>query len=327
MSDYERAIVSSQRALALATTLGDLALQIGAHVHLGIAYYAMGDYRQGIEFLSRNMASLTADLLYERFGRHFPPSVTSGTFLSLCLVSLGAFDEGIARAEAGLRIAEVDERPSSIVFACYGLGLTCLYRGELQRAITTLERGWELCQTANVRTFFLPTVASLGYTYALSGRVAEAQALLKQVAAHSLTQNIFGVLWAVLSGAAHLLTGRPEDAMTLATYALERSRTYKEHGHQAEALRLLGDIAMHRDPPEIEQAESYYQQALALADELGMRPLQAHCHRGLGTLYSQTGQSEQARAELSTAIEMYRDMEMTFWQPETEATFVALESQ
>ncbi len=50
--------------------------------------------------------------------------------------------------------------------------------------------------------------------------------------------------------------------------------------------------------------------------------LQPHCHRGLGTLYSQTGQAEQARAELSTAIEMYRDMEMTFWLPETE---VALE--
>ena len=47
--------------------------------------------------------------------------------------------------------------------------------------------------------------------------------------------------------------------------------------------------------------------------------LQAHCHRGLGTLCSQTGQAEQARAELSTAIDIYRDMEMTFWLPETEA--------
>jgi tetratricopeptide (TPR) repeat protein len=82
---------------------------------------------------------------------------------------------------------------------------------------------------------------------------------------------------------------------------------------------------MHRDPPEIDQAEIHYQQALSLANELGMRPLQAHCHRGLGTLYSQTGQSEQARAELSRAIEMYRDMEMTFWLPETEAVLSAVE--
>ncbi len=53
----------------------------------------------------------------------------------------------------------------------------------------------------------------------------------------------------------------------------------------------------------------------ALADELGMRPLQAHCHRGLGTWYSQTGRAEQTRIELSAATRMYREMEMTFWLP------------
>jgi predicted RNA polymerase sigma factor len=50
-----------------------------------------------------------------------------------------------------------------------------------------------------------------------------------------------------------------------------------------------------------------------------MRPRQVHCHRGLGTLYAKIGQREQARAALSTAIELYRAMEMTFWLPEAEA--------
>ena len=44
--------------------------------------------------------------------------------------------------------------------------------------------------------------------------------------------------------------------------------------------------------------------ALALAEALGMRPIQAHCHRGLGTPYAKTGQQEQARAALTTAIEL-----------------------
>ena len=110
-----------------------------------------------------------------------------------------------------------------------------------------------------------------------------------------------------------------EDALTCAIRALELSQAHKERGHQAWALRLLGDIAMHRNPPDFEQAKTHYQQALVLANELGMRPLQAHCHRGLGTLYGQTGQSEQARTELSMSIEMYRDMEMTFWLPQAEA--------
>jgi hypothetical protein len=71
----------------------------------------------------------------------------------------------------------------------------------------------------------------------------------------------------------------------------------------------------------------HYRQALALAEELGMRPLQAHCHRGLGTLYTTIGQREQACVELLTAINLYRAMEMTFWLPETEAALAQLEGR
>ena len=60
------------------------------------------------------------------------------------------------------------------------------------------------------------------------------------------------------------------------------------------------------------------QRALALAEEIGMRPLQAHCHHGLGTLYATTGRLEQARDELSAAMTLYRAMDMTFWIPRVE---------
>jgi hypothetical protein len=53
-----------------------------------------------------------------------------------------------------------------------------------------------------------------------------------------------------------------------------------------------------------------------------MRPLQAHCHCGLGTLYAAIGQRAQARAELTTAIALYRAMDMTFWLPQAEAALV-----
>ena len=184
-----------------------------------------------------------------------------------------------------------------------------LTRGEFQRAITTLERGRELCQVADIKlTSTLSAVAAaLGYAYALTGRVVEALPLLEQAVEDISTRYVGYTLWVAWLGETYLLASRTADALTCALRALELSRTHKERGHQAWTLRLLGDIAMHRDPPDIDQAQTYYQQALALAEELGMRPLQAHCHRGLGTLYAQTGQREQARTELSTAIEMYRD--------------------
>jgi tetratricopeptide (TPR) repeat protein len=97
------------------------------------------------------------------------------------------------------------------------------------------------------------------------------------------------------------------------------ARAHQERGHQAYALRLLGEIAARREPPERAQVGDYFGQALALAEELGMRPLVANCHLGLGTLYAKIGRRAEAHAELSAAIELYRAMDMTFWLPQAEA--------
>ena len=108
---------------------------------------------------------------------------------------------------------------------------------------------------------------------------------------------------------------------------LALAREHQQKGYQAYAIHLLGEIAARRDPPQVELATVHYQQALVLAEDLGMRPLQAHCHRGLGTLYTATGQQEQARTALSAAMALYRAMEMTFWLPQTEAVLAQVESR
>jgi tetratricopeptide (TPR) repeat protein len=126
---------------------------------------------------------------------------------------------------------------------------------------------------------------------------------------------------------AQVRAGRLEEAYGLAERALALARAHQERGNEAYALHLLGESAARREPPEHGQAEAHYQQALALAQELGMRPLHAHCHRGLGMLYTATGQREQARAALSTALAMYRAMDMTFWLPQVEAVLAQVEGR
>jgi tetratricopeptide (TPR) repeat protein len=128
-------------------------------------------------------------------------------------------------------------------------------------------------------------------------------------------------------GEAQLLAGRLDEAHTLAEHTLTHTRQHQERGHEAYALRLLGEIAARRTPPEYEQAADYYRQALTLSEALSMRPLQAHCHFGLGTLYTKIGPREQARAELSEAIELYRTMGMTFWRPQAEAALAHVEGR
>jgi hypothetical protein len=82
---------------------------------------------------------------------------------------------------------------------------------------------------------------------------------------------------------------------------------------------LVADIAARRDPPDIAKADDCYCEALAVATELGMRPLVAHCHLGLGKLYRRTDKREQAQEHLATATTMYREMGMTYWLEKAEA--------
>jgi tetratricopeptide (TPR) repeat protein len=163
--------------------------------------------------------------------------------------------------------------------------------------------------------------AALGAAYILGERVTDAVPLLTQALAQSVATERahFEMLCSLPLSEAHMLAGRLEEAQTLAERALGLTRAHQERGHQAYTLRLLGDIVARRDPPEIDQAEAHYHQALALANELGMRPLQAHCHCGLGRLYAKIGRHAEARAELSAAIDLYRAMEMTFWLTRAEA--------
>ena len=68
-------------------------------------------------------------------------------------------------------------------------------------------------------------------------------------------------------------------------------------------------------------------QAMTSASELGMRPLLAHCHLGLGTLYARHGRRQEAHVELSAAIDLYRAMEMPFWLLPAEAALAEMTSR
>src|SRR5213594_4166242 len=78
--------------------------------------------------------------------------------------------------------------------------------------------------------------------------------------------------------------GRPtspriDEAASHAREALALTRRLRARASEAHALCLAGDVA---STGGAEDAEGYYRDALALAGELGMRPLVAHCHLGLG---------------------------------------------
>jgi tetratricopeptide (TPR) repeat protein len=287
---YDQSIAAAQRALALATAAGESALHALANQYLGLAYQAQGDYHRAIACLKQTVASLDGAQRHERFGQVFLPAVRSRADLAVCHAELGLFPEGRAWGEEGLRLAEAVGHPGSLMYAHYGSGLLALCQGDLPRALALLERAMALCQDADIPAFFPWIAPALGAAYTLDGRVADAMPLLMQaMEQNTATETIaFQALCSLSLGEAHLLAGRLEEAHTLAERALVHTCEHQERSNQAYAQRLLGDIAARREPPEHTLAEAHYRQALALAEALGMRPLVAHCHRQLGSLYLKT---------------------------------------
>ena len=193
----------------------------------------------------------------------------------------------MARGVEAVQIAEAVDHPSSVILAYQGVGLLNLRKGQLDKAIRVHERALELCRTLNISARFAQIASQLGYAYVLSGSLAEGILLLEQASFKG--RSVWRSFHLACLSEAYLLVGRIDDAINLAQQALEFARAHQERGHQAWALRLLGEIATRREPPDVDQAGDHYHQALALASELGMRPLAAHCHRGLGTLCLQMG--------------------------------------
>jgi len=211
--------------------------------------------------------------------------------------------------------------PFTLVNAYFGRGTVFLLKGNPEEAIRVFERGVTVCQVWEVRVWFPPLASGLGAAYARSGRSAEAIPLLEQAVEEATSR---GVTWSqsfslAALGEAYLLAGRIGEAMQRARGALDLAVRYAERGNRAWIMRLLADIASRSDPPDLETAEGHYRQALALATELGMRPLVAHCHFGLGRLNRRTGKDHDAHEHLGTATAMYREMDMEFWRTQAEA--------
>jgi tetratricopeptide (TPR) repeat protein len=319
--DSDRALELGQRALAIAARLNDVSLQTSVNYSLGRSAQARGDYRQSTQVLSRVAQILQGDRRHEWLsGAGLLGSVASRAWLAWCLAEMGEFTEAMAHGEEALRIAREVDHASSLVYAYRSLGFVFHRRGAIPQAIPPLERAVELCRVAQMWILFDVTTAHLGYAYALSGRLEEGVALMEEALADpEATGTTLHPLLLAYLGEAHLLAGRRDDAVAVARRAADLARRQKERGNEAWVLRLLGDIAAHADPPDMKSAEGHHTQALARADELGMRPLAAHSHFGLGKLYRGGGDHAKAQEHLTAAVTLYREMDMGFWLEKAEA--------
>ncbi len=305
-----------QDAQALGEMLGDVPLQMSGKLYLGATCMWMGDYRQAEDLLLTVVQGLESGSSQECYGLPGFPTVAVRCCLTLMSAWRGRFKEGIVHGQEGIRLAEVLDHPYSLASACWYLGHLQTTRGEFSHAAHQHERALTLSRQWNLTFLSELSAMSLGYVHALSGRIVEGIALLEHARNASETMGAYQPLFLLRLGEAYLLADRLDEALTFVGRALALARERDQRGYEAQAARLLGDVAAHR--ASLEPADRHYRDALALAEELGMHPLAAHCHYGLGKLYQRSGARKRGSRHLTIAATMYRDMEMTYWLAQAE---------
>jgi class 3 adenylate cyclase/tetratricopeptide (TPR) repeat protein len=319
--ERQRAVELGERAFAMGVALGDRAIQAQARHRVIQALYCLGRYRQVLDWARDRISGADGTPPHETFGMAGPSAVLDTNYMIGALAELGEFGEGATLAESAIQVADEARHPFGRISALRLTGHLHLRQGNFGAASRFLASAQTIAESFEITMLTPAVLAQLGYAYVLDGRVGDGLALLERV----WTQVNFPGSQAeeplplAELGEAYLLADQPAEAARVVERALVLAQERHERGYEAWLRRLQGEIAALPDPPDIEHAETHYHQALALAEELGMRPLVAHCHLGLGTLYRRVGRDEQAQAELTTAAEMYRAMEMPFWLERAEA--------
>jgi len=175
--DYAGAFASGREALSIARTLGDLSNEVLATSYLGFTHLARGEFSEAASLFERNV-SLQGNQRTERIGTAAIQLAVSKAWLADVLSELGRFIEAIGHGEAAVEIAEAANHPFTLYFCSFDLGLVNLRRGDFERAIRDLERGLDLCRTANDVVRMPLFAAALGAAYSLAGQSGKALTLV-----------------------------------------------------------------------------------------------------------------------------------------------------
>jgi tetratricopeptide (TPR) repeat protein len=302
------------QGLRAAEAANDRGAFVGANTLVGAAHWILGDYAESRTHLEKALAMIH-DHFSDASALPLPiwqMTSNSRAWLVLLLVEIGEFDQALGIARAVSR--EVETRGATHPLVIFAQDWALLMRGDYPAALPGLEHGRLVCESTNHQVMLVPLIAALGRAYALAGRLADATQTLKRAIASAETYNRANrSLWLSFLSEAYLSSGRFEDAAEAARRGLDGARARQERGEEAWTLRAMAEAEAAIHGPTSAEAVAYYQDALARAMQLGMRPLTAHCHRGLARLERSAGRMREAQQHFAAATALYRDMGMTYW--------------
>jgi class 3 adenylate cyclase/tetratricopeptide (TPR) repeat protein len=307
------AVSAAQRACPIVAALGDKALAVETRIALGQAYCYGGEPRRVIEALLPDLDYLTRDCRHERFGQIMTRSVMALAHLAKAHEQLGELEAASGFHNRACIIADEVNRPLDMGLACLGTGSFLLLKGKIEDALAIFEHTRAVAEMGEISyATFGPLDELIGYAHALRGEGGLARSILERAVEKS---GAIGLIRHETEARAFLSYAwqRCEEhgeAAAQAREALQLARQYRFLDVEVMACRFLGMSEMAGN---IASGEGHLLEAIALAESREMRPELAHSHYELGALHAGCGRRGKARRHLTSALALYRAMDMGFW--------------
>ena len=320
LGNVDRGIALAERARQLGEKLSNAALLAYASCHLGQLHYTRGDHAATVGAMSTCLEWLQADAVSRRPNIVQLYGVVAECFVALAEASRGRFAAGLAAAERCLTFAGMNSAPFYRALASWARGAVHLARGDVAPALAALERASADCEGADIRSIRPWIAADLGLALVLDGRADEAVVLLERTVTEATSLQLLAGQSLRQARLAHALlaAGRGvEPARDAAARAVALAERHGEEGFRAWSLRAAAETALQAG--DLRAAAAQLEEALSIGARREMAPLVAHCHLDLASLRARSGEMARAEQAVTTAVTMFRDLDMPTWRARAES--------
>jgi class 3 adenylate cyclase/tetratricopeptide (TPR) repeat protein len=284
IGEHDGAMEAAKTASSIAQQIGDPALIFASLHHVGIVHYATGAYRESIAIHEKCIGFEYPELDSKRAGWACYPSVLLRTFLADSLIEIGEIERAEVMAVEASRRAEAADHFYSRANISHVLARLRTAQGRYAEAVSLTRECWQSCLDLGIVQMYPILAARMGEAYLGLGDVKAAAEILAKPE--------------------RLDVPLAENAYGWGWLFVTQGRAFLAAGDHAQARasgrRALALAEERGEPPQqahalkllgdaalagggISEARAYFERALDLATKCGMRPLMDKCSAALSS--------------------------------------------
>jgi predicted ATPase len=310
-AELQTAHALGKQLLALAQQVQDAVMFLEAHRALGATLFFLGTPASAHTHLAQGIALYDAKhhralvLLYGE-----DTGVVCRSHAALALWSLGYPDQGLARNDEAVTLAQQSAHPYSLGYVLHCAASLHQFRREGRAA---QERAEAVISLAKEQGFpYQMAFGAILHGWALLAHQGQAQEGIEQITQGSLAYRATGAeldrsYFLALLAEAHGMIGQPEAGLAVLAEALTHVDTTGERFYEPELYRLKGELLLQQSSDHQAEAESCFHHALDIARNQQAKSLELRAAISLARLWQRQGKRGEARQVLAEVYHWFTE--------------------